>query len=101
MAKPSQETSWREFRTEADETEPERIKTVVNPMDYKKVELPSGKSFFMSKSMTGDEKKEYVGLLEEYLDVFAWVPSDLSGIPPELGEHWIDLVEGVVPVRQR
>ena len=51
--------------------------------------------------MSAPEKAKYKKLLEEYLDVFAWAPSDLSGIPAELEEHRIDLVEGAVPVRQR
>ena len=32
---------------------------------------------------------------------FAWTPLDLRGIPLDLGEHHIDLIEGSVPVRQR
>ena len=40
-------------------------------------------------------------LLREYLDVFAWIPSDLKGISPKLGAHHINLVEGVVLMRQR
>ena len=81
---------WGEFHTTTEETGPERIKAIVNPSDYEKVKLDSGTSFFMSKSMTAVEKEAYGKLLEEYLDVFAWTPSDLSGIPAELGEHQID-----------
>ena len=33
--------------------------------------------------------------------MFAWSPTDLQGIPADLGEHHIDLVEGALPVRQR
>jgi hypothetical protein len=39
--------------------------------------------------------------LKDYSDDFAWAPTDLEGIPAELGEHTIDLQEGAVPVRQR
>ena len=39
--------------------------------------------------------------MKEYSDVFAWTPLDLRGIPPHLGEHHMNLVEGSVPVRQR
>jgi len=81
--------------------ESERIKNIVKPSDYEKVEVESGKSFFMGISMSHAERKEYKKLLQEYLDIFAWSPSDLSGIPAELGEHWIYLMEGVVPIRQR
>jgi hypothetical protein len=44
---------------------------------------------------------EYARILKDYFDVFAWTPTDLEGIPAELGEHAIDLQEGAVPVRQR
>lgn len=50
--------------------EPERIKSIVNPSEYDKVELASGKSFFMSNSMTTSKKKEYGKMLKEYLNVF-------------------------------
>ena len=45
-------------------------------------------------------EKEYVELLKEYSDVFAWTPLDLWRIPLDLGEHHIDLIDGVVPVKQ-
>ena len=92
---------WSTIRATAEEQEPDQIKNVVRPSDYEKVEVQEGKSFFLSKSLSATEKKKYVKLLSEYVDVFAWASSDLTGIPLHLGEHRIDLVEGAVPVRQR
>ena len=51
--------------------------------------------------MSWKEKEDYVELLKEYSDVFAWAPSDLQGIPPDLEKHHIDLIDGAVSVRQR
>ena len=51
--------------------------------------------------MSPAEWKSYMALLRDYLDVFAWGLEDLQGIPPELGQHHIDLVDGSAPVRQR
>ena len=42
-----------------------------------------------------------MAVLKEFSDVFAWMPSDLTGIPLKLGEHRIDLMDGSIPVRQR
>ena len=42
-----------------------------------------------------------MAVLKEFLDVFAWTPSDLTGISLKLGEHHIDLIDGSVPIRQR
>ena len=30
-----------------------------------------------------------------------WTPSDLTEVPPKLGDHLIDLMDGSIPVRQR
>ena len=42
-----------------------------------------------------------MAVLKEFSDVFAWMPSDLIGIPSKLGEHCIDLIDGSVLIRQR
>ena len=76
-------------------------KNIVAPEDYEAVKTDSGRTFYLGKGLSAQERKEYLDVLTEYDDVFAWLPSDLIGIPPELGEHHIDLVEGAVPVRQR
>ena len=91
---------WNAIRIQAKEEEPDRIKNVVNPSDYGKVEVAPEKAFYLGKTMSKKEKEDYVELLKEYSDVFTWTPLDLQGIPPDLGEHHIDLIDGVVPVRQ-
>ena len=92
---------WSEIRTQPEEGDPDRIKSIVNPMDYSKVETKEGKAFYLANALDSKDRQSYVSLLSEFSDVFAWLPSDLTGISPRLGEHRIDLVEGAVPVRQR
>ena len=92
---------WSEIRTEPEERDPDRIKTIVSPTDYSKVETKEGRAFYLANALDNNEKQSYVSLLSEFSDIFAWSPSDLTGISPHLGEHRIDLVEGAVPVRQR
>ena len=85
----------------AKKQEPDQIKNVVNPSDYKKVEVAPERAFYLGKTMSRDERRDYVELLKDYSDVFAWTMSDLQGIPRDLGEHHIDLVDGAVQIRQR
>ena len=84
-----------------EESDPDRIKGIVNPTDYSKVKIGVGKTFYLANTLDGKERRSYVSLLSDFSDVFAWSPSDLTGISPRLGEHRIDLVEGAIPVRQR
>ena len=86
---------------EPEEDNPGRIKGIVNPTDYSKVETKEGKAFYLANTLDDNDKQSYVSRLSEFSNVFAWSPSDLTGISPKLGEHRIDLVEGAVLVRQR
>ena len=95
------ELPWSEIRTKLEEGDPDRIKNIVNPTEYSKVEIKEGKAFYLANVLDNNDKRSYVSLLSEFSDVFAWSPSDLTGISPNLVEHRIDLVEGIVPVRQR
>jgi len=92
---------WSAFRNDGEEQHPDQAKTIVNSADYEKVEVEPGRTFLMRKSMSPEERTSYMALLKEYSDVFAWSPDDLQGIPPELGQHHIDLMDGSTPVRQR
>ena len=95
------ELPWSEIRMELEEGDSDRIKSIVNPMDYSKVETKEGKAFYLANALDNNDRRSYVSLLSEFSDVFAWSSPDLTRISPHLGEHRIDLVEGAVPVRQR
>ena len=97
----SRPVTWADLYTKVDVDEAEKIKTVVAPDDYEAVEVEVGKTFYLGRRLSKKERKDYMALLKEFLDVFAWSPADLRGIPPELGEHAIDLKEDSIPVRQR
>ena len=94
-------SSWGNLASFPEEVYPEKIKPIVSPTDYEKFNITPDRSFYLNKLLTDTEKSGYMELLREYIDIFAWEPSDLKGIPSHLGEHNIDLVEGSVPVRQR
>ena len=38
--------------------------------------------------------------LQENWDIFAWNPSDMPGIPRNLAEHILNIIEGFKPVKQ-
>ena len=95
------ELPWSEIRTEPEESDPDRIKSIFNPTDYSKVKTKEGKAFYLANALEDKDRQSYVSLLSDFSDVFAWSPFDLTGISPGLGEHKIDLVEGAVSIRQR
>nr|GEU91227.1 reverse transcriptase domain-containing protein [Tanacetum cinerariifolium] len=45
--------------------------------------------------------KELCGLLRRHLDVFAWEPADMTGVPRHIAEHRLNVREGCLPVRQK
>ena len=95
-----QDTSWSEIRARTEESEPDLVKNIVSPTDYEKMEVETGKTFYLGRTLNEEEKSAYSKLLKEFADVFAWSPSDMTGIPAMLGEHQIDLVNEAAPVRQ-
>ena len=68
---------WNTIRIQAEEQEPNQIKNVVNPSNYEKVEVALERTFYLEKTMSWKGKEDYVELLKEYPDVFAWAPLDL------------------------
>ena len=84
-----------------EESEPNPVKNIISSMDYEKTEVGAGKTFYLGRTLDEEEKSAYSKLLREFTDVFAWSPLDLTGIPPKLGEHQIDLINEATLVRQR
>ncbi|GJZ69944.1 reverse transcriptase domain-containing protein [Tanacetum coccineum] len=40
-------------------------------------------------------------LLKKNMDIFAWQPSDMTGVPRSIAEHRLNIQEGYSPVRQK
>ena len=93
-----QDTPWSEIRARTKESELDPVKNIVSPTDYEKMEVEAGKTFYLGRTLDEKKKLAYSKLLKEFADVFAWSPSDLTGIPSMLGEHKIDLVNGAAPI---
>ncbi|GKF33041.1 hypothetical protein Tco_0106241, partial [Tanacetum coccineum] len=51
-------------------------------------------------TLTKEGRKELCGLLRRNLDIFAWKPSDMTGVPRHIAELRLNICEGCLPVRQ-
>nr|XP_009388102.1 PREDICTED: uncharacterized protein LOC103974923 [Musa acuminata subsp. malaccensis] len=47
------------------------------------------------------ERKQLIGLLRENADVFAWSPSDMTGVDPEVAQHHLNISPDTLPVKQK
>nr|GEU44855.1 reverse transcriptase domain-containing protein [Tanacetum cinerariifolium] len=46
-------------------------------------------------------RTELCSVLKKNLDIFAWQPSDMTGVPRSVAEHRLNIREGYSPVRQK
>ncbi|GJZ29780.1 reverse transcriptase domain-containing protein, partial [Tanacetum coccineum] len=52
-------------------------------------------------TLTEKGRKKLCTLLEQNLDVFAWKPADMTGVPRSIAKHCLNIREGCPPVRQK
>ncbi|GJT22629.1 reverse transcriptase domain-containing protein [Tanacetum coccineum] len=55
----------------------------------------------IGSTLMGKRRKELCTLLGQNLDVFAWKPADMTGVPRSIAEHRLNIREGCPPVRQK
>ncbi|GJS75581.1 hypothetical protein Tco_0725462 [Tanacetum coccineum] len=72
----------------------ERIKVSIHP-EYPKQTIAIG------STLTEEGHKELCGILRRNLDIFAWKPMDMTGVPPHIAKHRLNVREGCLPVRQK
>ncbi|GJR82199.1 hypothetical protein Tco_0152984 [Tanacetum coccineum] len=72
----------------------EKIKVAIHP------EYPE-QTIAIGSTLTEKGHKELCALLRQNLDVFAWKPADMTGIPRYIAEHRINVREGCLPIRQK
>nr|GFA98335.1 reverse transcriptase domain-containing protein [Tanacetum cinerariifolium]GFA98471.1 reverse transcriptase domain-containing protein [Tanacetum cinerariifolium] len=46
-------------------------------------------------------RTELCSIMKKNLDIFAWQPSDMAGVPRSVAEHRLNIREGYSPVRQK
>ncbi|GJR83040.1 reverse transcriptase domain-containing protein [Tanacetum coccineum] len=72
----------------------EKIKVAIHP------EYPE-QTIAIGSTLTEKGRKELCALLRQNLDVFAWKPADMTGVPRHIAEHRLNVREGCLPVRQK
>nr|GEW53976.1 reverse transcriptase domain-containing protein [Tanacetum cinerariifolium] len=72
----------------------ERIKVAIHP------EYPE-QSVMLGGNLINEGKRAICKVLKANLDVFAWKPADITGVPKTLVEHKLGVKEGTPPVRQK
>ncbi|GJX80807.1 reverse transcriptase domain-containing protein [Tanacetum coccineum] len=72
----------------------ERIKVAINP------EYPE-ETVMIGSTLTEEGRNRLYSLLQRNLDVFAWKPVDMTGVPRHIAEHRLNVREGCSPVRQK
>nr|GEW30859.1 reverse transcriptase domain-containing protein [Tanacetum cinerariifolium] len=72
----------------------ERIKVAINP-DYPE------QTIMIVSTLIEEGRNKLCDLLQRNLDVFAWNPADMTGVPRHVAEHRLNIREGCPPVRQK
>nr|GEX95877.1 reverse transcriptase domain-containing protein [Tanacetum cinerariifolium] len=72
----------------------ERIQVAIHPEHPKQ-------TVAIGSTLTEEGRKELCGMLRRHLDVFAWKPADMIGVPRHIAEHRLNVHEGCLPVRQK
>ncbi|GKA71645.1 reverse transcriptase domain-containing protein [Tanacetum coccineum] len=72
----------------------EKIKVAIHP------EYPE-QTIAIGSTLTEKGRKELCALLRQNLDVFAWRPADMTGVPRHIAEHRLNVREGCLPIRQK
>nr|GFC03611.1 reverse transcriptase domain-containing protein [Tanacetum cinerariifolium] len=55
----------------------------------------------IGSTLTEEGRKELCGLLRRNLDIFAWKPADMTGVPRHIAKHRLNIREGCLPIRQK
>ncbi|GJX58786.1 hypothetical protein Tco_0290176 [Tanacetum coccineum] len=72
----------------------ERIKVAINP------EYPE-QTIMIGSTLMEEGQNKLCNLLRRNLDVFAWTPTDMTGVPRHIAEHRLNVREGCPLVRQK
>ncbi|GJV07195.1 hypothetical protein Tco_1344851 [Tanacetum coccineum] len=72
----------------------ERIKVAINP------EYPE-QTIMIRSTLTKEGGNKLYNLLQRNLDIFAWKPADMTGVPTHIAEHRLNIQKGCSPVRQK
>ncbi|GJU11266.1 hypothetical protein Tco_1133662 [Tanacetum coccineum] len=69
----------------------ERIKVSINPEQ----------TVMIGSNLKEKTRSKLCNLLQRSLDIFAWTPTDMTGVPRQITEHKLNVRKGCQPVRQK
>ncbi|GJV76019.1 reverse transcriptase domain-containing protein [Tanacetum coccineum] len=72
----------------------EKIKVYIHP-EYPEQIIAIG------STLTEKGRKELCALLRQNLEVFAWRPAVMTGVPRHIAEHHLNVREGCLPIKQK
>nr|GEY10743.1 reverse transcriptase domain-containing protein [Tanacetum cinerariifolium] len=75
-------------------TRPENFKATLHP-DFPDQEVAIG------GTLSAKRRTKLCSILKKNLDIFAWQPPDMTGVPRSVVEHRLNIGEGYSPVRQK
>nr|GEV59950.1 reverse transcriptase domain-containing protein [Tanacetum cinerariifolium] len=75
-------------------TRPANFKVALNP-DFPDQEVA------IEGTLSEKGRTDLCSILKKNLDIFAWQPSDMMGVPRSIAEHQLNIREGYSPVRQK
>nr|GEV00596.1 reverse transcriptase domain-containing protein [Tanacetum cinerariifolium] len=55
----------------------------------------------IGRTLSVKGRTELCSILKENLDIFAWQPSDMTGVPRSVAEHWLNTGRGIRPFDKR
>ncbi|XP_065026191.1 uncharacterized protein LOC135650630 [Musa acuminata AAA Group] len=95
-------------RTEAPLEDPRETKKLTphpeprgSTVDISLREARSDQTVKIGSELPEREREQLVGLLRENADVFAWSPSDMTGVDPEVAEHHLNIPPDARPMKQK
>ncbi|GJV37178.1 hypothetical protein Tco_1409655 [Tanacetum coccineum] len=74
--------------------EEERIKVAINPEHTEQTVM-------IGSNLTERARAKLCDLLQRNVDVFAWTPKDMTGVPRHVAEHRLNVRECCQPIRQK
>ncbi|GJS46212.1 hypothetical protein Tco_0596333 [Tanacetum coccineum] len=58
-------------------------------------------TIMIGRSLSEKGRMELCNLLKDSLDIFAWKPANMTGVPRSIAEHRLNIREGCQPIRQK
>nr|GEV86048.1 reverse transcriptase domain-containing protein [Tanacetum cinerariifolium] len=87
-------------------SEPKVLRPSINQVKEEKIQVVihpehSEQTIAIGSTLTEEGRKELCRLLRRHLDVFAWKPADMTGVPRHIVKHRLNVREGCLLVRQK